>query len=282
MQLANTFRCPRCKSGTLDIQSDCVDDELLPARGAAICDDCRASFPISNSILDLSGGTKPTLTLAGWSNHLPAVPQIYENVWRPHALTLLTGQPFPPAREMALLNEWAQVQPDDLVVDLGTSTGNYARGLARATRDWGKRAPTIIAIDLARGMLSAAHSYAVREGIRNIAHVLAPVEQLPFKDGSLNVLVSGGSLNEFHSMKDALCEAYRVCAPAGRLVTMSLLAGSTLAGRLAQASARLSGITFPSLPAFNGMSRAVGWECAAQQVSGVVAFSLFVKTSNHK
>jgi SAM-dependent methyltransferase len=278
MYWTNSLRCPRCNKGSLVIQTPGSQAELLPERGVAVCDECHVRFPIADSILDLvPKNTRPDLTLAGWSNHLPLVAQIYEHVWRPRSLSLLTHEQFPLARELALIAEWAELRPRQIVVDLGTSTGMYARGLARATRDWRNEAPAIIAIDLARGMLRVAQGYAQRDRVHNVASVRAPVEHLPFKNESVDVLVCGGSLNEFRSMPAALQEAHRVAVPGGRLVTMSLLATETRSGRWAQSNARASGIQFPTLDSFDRMVRAAGWRCERQQRHGVVLFAQMVK-----
>lgn len=244
--------------------------ELLPERGEAVCDQCAARFPIRDHVLDLAQrGDIRLLTLAGLSNDAPFLPWGYENVWRPRSLTMLSGEKFPVARELALLNDWLDAQPGELIVDLGSSTDLYARGI-------GKREPaaTIVAVDMAMGMLKAGRQYALRGGVKNIAHVRTPAQRLPFADGTMDALVCGGSLNEFRSMDEALCEARRVVKPSGRMFVMSLLAATQMPGKLAQWGARMSGIRFPSLDEFNHTVETAGWKGERQQVYGIVAFTL--------
>jgi SAM-dependent methyltransferase len=273
MDWTKTLQCPRCCARELTIQPKPGDDDPLPARGEAMCAQCGARYPIADHVLDLTRrGDGSRRTIAGWSNELPLAPQIYENVWRPRSLSVLTGQSFPVWREIALVTEWLTAKPEELVVDLGSSTDLYARGIARSAKDGG--APAIVAIDLAAGMLRAGRSYARREGITNIAHVRAPADRLPFADGAVDALVCGGSLNEFRSMDAALREARRVCARNGRMVAMSLLAANSRLGKFAQAGVRASGIKFPSRDAFNAAVDAAGWRRERQQVFGAVAFTL--------
>ncbi len=214
-----------------------------------------------------SAGVK--LTIAGRSNRSPLAPQIYEHIWRPRALTILTGQKFPLEREWALVCEWLKPSRGALILDLGSSTDGYARAL-------GRNDPTarIVAVDTALNMLRAGRGYARREGITNIAHLCAPVERLPFADATVDALVCGGSLNEFRSMATALCEARRVCKPQGRMLAMSLLAASSWKGKLAQLAARASGIQFPRLDEFNAIVRGASWEVERQEIFGVAVFSL--------
>ncbi len=267
--------CPRCHSQRLAMNALPSGGGPLPASGHVTCMQCNARYPITEHVLDLAQrGDSRRLTLAGWSNRLPFVPWGYEHIWRPRALRLLTGLPFPVAREIALVREWLAALPGELIVDLGSSTDLYARAIARSSSDWGIAGPTIVSIDLALGMLKAGQQYARREGIARIAHVRAPVERLPFGDATVDGLVCGGSLNEFLRMDVALCEARRVCAPTGRMVVMSLIAAGTRVGRAAQALVRASGIQFPTLDAFNATAQAAGWQCERQQVFGVAAFTL--------
>jgi SAM-dependent methyltransferase len=181
----------------------------------------------------------------------------------------LSGEKFPVARELGLLDDWLSIPSDALVVDLGSSTDLYACGL-------GKRngTATIVAIDLAVGMLKTGRDCAIRAGLKNIAHVRAPVQRLPFADATVDALVCGGSLNEFRDMSVALREARRVCKPSGKMFAMSLLQGDSALGRLGQLGARGGGIQFPQFGEFNRIVDAAGWERERQEVFGIVAFTL--------
>lgn len=269
MDWTKVLKCPRCSSRGLTINVE-SNSELLPEQGEAVCPNCDARFPIRNHALDLAQrDDMRLLTLAGLSNYLPLLPWGYENIWRPRSLTLLSGETFSVAREIKQLNDWLAPQSGELLVDLGSSTDLYARGIGKQIAD-----ATIVAIDMASGMLEVGRKYALREDVKNIVHVRAPVQRLPFADASVDALACGGSLNEFRSMGEALREARRVVKPGGRMFTMSLLQAASFAGRLAQWNARLSGIRFPSLEEFNRVVTQAGWRCERQKVYGVVVFTL--------
>lgn len=263
------MKCPRCNTHGLMINEK-LNDEPLPESGEAICNQCGARFPIHDHVLDLTQHNDTgMLTLAGLSNYMPFLPWGYENIWRPRSLTMLSGEQFPVEREINMLNNWLAVQPSELVIDLGSSTDLYARGIGKQNAD-----ATIVAIDMATGMLKTGREYARRDGVKNIAHVRVPVQRLPFVDASVDALVCGGSLNEFRSMSESLREARRVVKPSGRMFAMSLVQAASLAGRIGQWNARLSGISFLTLDEFNAIIQSTGWTCERQQVFGVIAFTL--------
>lgn len=267
--------CPLCRSRGLRLSTteSCADDPI-PEFGYAVCDGCDSLYPIAGHILDLAPrANRVPLTLAGRSNDTPLSPEIYEKVWRPRSLSVMTGEKFSLARELARVNEWAEPTATGLIVDLGTSTGQYARALARASGD---RA-NIVALDHGWGMLAYARHTARREGLMHIAYLRAFAQTLPFHDESVDVIVCGGSLNEFRSMSEALREMRRVLKAHGHVVMMSLLRAQGALGKLAQGFFGLSGIHFPTRDGFNRLVLDAGLRTADQEIHGIVAFSRIVK-----
>lgn len=248
-----------------------VCEGVLPEHGYAVCDACQRLYPISSAILDMVVYDKGfALTLAGRSNDFFPTPQLYERLWRKRALTLMTGEPFPVAREMQWLRDWTKLRAGECAVDLGSSTGLYARGLSET-------GATVFAVDLATGMLREAQNYIRREQRQGIVLLRGSAENLPFHDASMDAVVVGGSLNEMKSMRAAMQEAFRVVRPGGRMVTMSLSRAYTSLGRALQKSAGMSGIQFPTVAEFNSNVEQSGWKIAEQELKGIVLFSQLVK-----
>jgi ubiquinone/menaquinone biosynthesis C-methylase UbiE len=108
------------------------------------------------------------LTPAQISNFLPVTALLYDT-WRERSLSLLTGENFTLSREFALMLEWLSVQPSQAYLDVGTSTGNYARAVA-------DKGATVTAIDISRPMLEKAVERS--EGYL-ISFEQANVESLP-------------------------------------------------------------------------------------------------------
>lgn len=267
-------RCPRTKLGGWSL--GWVGTELengLPRDGYLVNEHAGTVYNIRGGILDLALPIKPNaLTLAGWSNHVPPTPQIYERIWRTRALSLMTGSSFPLERELALVNEWTDVKRGEVVLDVGTSTGLYARGLAATPA-----APTIFAVDLSAAMLREARGYIPREGRKGIVLMRAAAEYLPFHDASLDAVVVGGSLNEMKLMSVALRESYRVTRQGGRMFVMSLSRAASAPGRLLQRFLQRGGLKFPSVADFNAMTQAEGWTTAKQESNRIVLFTLLTK-----
>jgi SAM-dependent methyltransferase/uncharacterized protein YbaR (Trm112 family) len=272
LDLWSRLMCPNCHAEGLRLSANrplCANE--LPEYGYAVCDTCQRLYPIAAGILDLAVyDTTFALTLAGQSNHFFPTPQLYERIWRTRALTLLTGESFPVAREMQWLDDWTQVRAGEYVIDLGTSTGLYARGLS-------KHGATLCGVDLAWGMLREAQHAIRREQRAGIVLLRAAAEKLPFRAESMDAVVVGGSLNEMRSIAAALQEALRVVRPGGRMVTMSLGKAYNPRGRWLQKLAGASGIQFPTVSEFNTLAENAGWKIARQELKGIVLFSLLTK-----
>lgn len=267
-------RCPKTKYGgwTAGFVSPAVENGL-PHDGYLVNENAGTVYDIRGGILDLALAVKPTaLTMAGWSNHVPPTPQIYERLWRKRALSIMTGSSFPVARELALMNEWIEPQNGEFILDVGTSTGLYARGLAATPA-----APTIFAMDLAWGMLREAQGYIRREQQKGIVLMRAAAENLPFHDGTLDAVVVGGSLNEMKLASVALREAYRVTRRGGRMFVMSLTRATNAPVRLLQRFLQTGGIQFHAVSDFNAITNAEGWTTAKQELRGIVLFTLLTK-----
>lgn len=97
-------------------------------------------------------------------------------------------------------------------LDLGTSTGLYARALLEAG------AARVYALDLSLAMLRVAGRRA--RGLRGFVPLLARAEALPLRPASLDGVAVGGSWNEFAEPEAVAREVARVLRPGGRLWLM--------------------------------------------------------------
>jgi 2-polyprenyl-6-hydroxyphenyl methylase/3-demethylubiquinone-9 3-methyltransferase len=174
-------------------------------------------------------------SLAVQTNLVPIVATGYE-IWRKRALTLLSGRPFPLHEEFALLLKAVQPVAGSQFLDLGTSTGLYARALLEAG------AAQVYALDLSRPMLKVALQKA--RGYAGFVPLLARAEAIPLPQASLDGVVVGGSWNEFPNPQAVAAEVYRVLKPGGRLwIMFSHRSNSPL-----QRVLEWTGLRFPALP----------------------------------
>jgi SAM-dependent methyltransferase len=207
------------------------------------------------------------LTPAQISNFLPITALLYDT-WRERSLSLLTRENFTLSREFALMLEWLGVQPGQTYLDVGTSTGNYARAIA-------DKGATVTAIDISKPMLQKA---VERSAGYSISFEQANVESLPYADASFDGVVVGASLNEFHDTKRALREMARVLKRGGKLFMMYLRESDTAFGRISQSAFKLSGVRFPNRETVKDELQQFGLERTRAEVRRAVALELFVKT----
>lgn len=241
---------------------------LLPAQ--THLDPSPCMFPVRNGIPDMLGFQVPP-SPAQFTNYLPPTAWAYERLWRPRALSLLTGQPFGYERELPLIMGMLAPERGGLYVDMACSNGLYARAVARALPA-DDRANQSIGIDHALPMLHQARRYAQQQQLR-ISYVRASAQAMPFADGSVAGMVMGGSLNEIGDRAAFLRETRRVLAPDGRFVQMHLTRAERGPGRRIQPLLRPGGIDFVPLEHSNQELASHGLELAEQQQYGIVVFS---------
>jgi SAM-dependent methyltransferase len=201
------------------------------------------------------------------SNFLPFTALFYD-VWRERSLSLLTQENFGLEREFALLRQWMDVQPNQTFLDVGTSTGNYARVLARA-------GGIVTAIDISKPMLEKAVARGNNEGI---TYEQVNAEYLPYPDSSFDGIVIGASLNEFHNTKRALEQAARVLKDQGKLFIMYLRESDTGFGKIVQAPFKFSGVRFPNRLWLAQTLSGLGVQAVRSEVRRAVAIEMFVKS----
>jgi 2-polyprenyl-6-hydroxyphenyl methylase/3-demethylubiquinone-9 3-methyltransferase len=207
-------------------------------------------------------------TLAQRSNFAPITAALYDT-WRERSLSLLTRESYALQREFALMLEWLRVETGQHFLDVGTSTGNYARALADA-------GATVTAIDISRPMLQRAVTRS--SGYKNISYEQANVEALPYEASSFDGVVVGASLNEFHDTERALREMTRVLGPNGKLFMMYLRESDTTLGRLAQLPFKLGGVRFPNRERLSKQLEGLGFARTRAEVRRAVAIELYERT----
>lgn len=223
---------------------------------------------ISDNIIRYLKGLPKGITMAQRSNFLPPTALFYEDTWRRRSIGFLSGENFSFENEKQLLLSWTGPFNQGLVLDLGTSTGFYARALAGA-----EKSAEVVAIDISEPMLSEAKKRCIADGV-SLYLLKADVSELPFYGNSAGLIVCGGSLNEFSNPEKALYEAKRVLSPDGRLFMMHLLRADTFAGKMAQKASEAGGISFWTESESEQLFSRAGFEIERRLKMGVVMFSL--------
>jgi ubiquinone/menaquinone biosynthesis C-methylase UbiE len=206
-------------------------------------------------------------SLAQSSNFLPLTAQLYD-LWRERSLSLLTRERFSLEREFGLLRDWVKPQLGQRFLDIGTSTGNYARVLAQAGGE-------VVAIDISSHMLQKAIARGNNAGI---TYEQVNAEYLPYSDQHFDGVVMGASLNEFHNTARALEQTARVLKDGGKLFMMYLCESDTAFGRFVQAPFKFSGVRFPNRAWVAAELQKLGLQPARAEVRRAVALELYIKT----
>jgi len=190
------------------------------------------------------------------------------DLWRVRSLSLLTGRPFPLERELDLLVEWTQPQPNERWLDVGTSTGNYARALA-------SRGARVVGLDFSAPMLEVAR----RKPSAGVTYRQDYLENLTLEslDGPLDGIAVGATLNEFYDTNLALERMAGLLKPQGQLFMMYLTGSETFWGRVLQRLLAAGGVRFPARESVKHTLERAGMHYARGEQHGVVVLELYCK-----
>ena len=211
---------------------------------------------------------RPSLPLAQSANFLALTAALYEPLWRMRSLSIITAGSFNVERELKLMLEWLEPQPQHTLLDAACSAGLYARTLLEH-----EPSLTIHALDFSLPFLKKAKQLADYP----LTLVHADVSDLPYQNESFDTLVCGGSLNEFLDLPKVIEEFARVLKPGGKLWLMYIKRAEGFWGKRVQALLRLSGIHFISPDKLEELCLSTNLNLVKAQHRSVVAMALFTK-----
>jgi SAM-dependent methyltransferase/uncharacterized protein YbaR (Trm112 family) len=227
--LLPALQCPDCHASSFSFKNLNEAAEKPFPDGEFVCGNCSSAFRLEDGIADFLPKAAPSLTFAQQTGQWDVTATAYERVWRKRALGLLAGERFPPEREIGLLLDALAPTFDTgepaLWLDLACSTSFYGRPIAKKIKESNRAESLVVGVDLSRRMLEEARAYAREEGVADaMLWIRADAERLPFRDGSINGIACGGSLNEYRSAENVLREGKRVLTPgSGRYFVMNQL-----------------------------------------------------------
>lgn len=105
----------------------------------------------------------------------------------------------------------ARLKAGEVVLDIGSGTGDLAREAQRAEKN-----ARITATDINLQMILAANHWA------GIDRSLADALQLPFADEQFDLVMSGYLVRNLSDLQRALQEQYRVLKPGGRILVLDM------------------------------------------------------------
>ena len=112
-------------------------------------------------------------------------------------------------------NPWTmgRLAEGERVLDLGSGAGTDS---LIAFQMVGSRG-SVTGIDMTPAMLEKARGAAAEMGATNVEFVESEAEQLPFADGTFDVVISNGVIDLIPDKDAVFAELYRVLRPGGRL-----------------------------------------------------------------
>ncbi|MCA1762112.1 MAG: arsenite methyltransferase [Flavobacteriales bacterium] len=110
-----------------------------------------------------------------------------------------------------LPTQFAQIQPGDTVIDLGSGAGNDCFIARHEAGETGK----VIGIDFTEAMIKKARKNAEKLGLNNVEFRQGDIEDMPISDAIADVIVSNCVLNLVPDKQKVITEIFRVLKPGG-------------------------------------------------------------------
>lgn len=131
------------------------------------------------------------------------------------AQAYLTSQVHAQGADLVRLAQWLGDNPAASVLDLGCGAGHASFVAAGVVRE-------VTAYDLSEKMLDVVRQAALERQLHNITTTHGAAEELPFTDGTFDVVISRYSAHHWHDVPLALREVKRVLKPGGKFILMDI------------------------------------------------------------
>ena len=115
--------------------------------------------------------------------------------------------------------DFANIREGDDVLDLGSGSGTDAFVAALRVGDSG----SVTGLDMTDEQLGKARQLRDAAGVGNVSFERGYIEDIPFDDGTFDIVISNGVINLSPDKERAFAEANRVLGPEGRLAISDII-----------------------------------------------------------
>jgi ubiquinone/menaquinone biosynthesis C-methylase UbiE len=147
---------------------------------------------------------------------LPSDEEIRQSFARQVALFSGVDSPF--ARRSASSTSWVEPLDDEMIVlDVACGAAHVAEQVAPLVRQ-------VVGVDLTPALLRLGHDRVRQAGLTNLLLLEGNVADLPFLEGSFDLVFCRSALHHFRNPGAAVREMARVCRAGGRVVVSDMVA----------------------------------------------------------
>jgi ubiquinone/menaquinone biosynthesis C-methylase UbiE len=117
---------------------------------------------------------------------------------------------------------YAEAQPDEVCVDLGSGRGTDAIRLAESVG----RNGFVFGIDISEGMITKAFETAGRLGVTNVKFIHSNLEKILLNDNLADLVISNCTINHASDKQAVWNEIFRILKKGGRFVVSDIYSTS--------------------------------------------------------
>jgi len=136
-----------------------------------------------------------------------------------------------------LPTQFAKIKKGDVVIDLGSGTGNDAFIASHETGETGK----VIGIDFTPQMIERARRNTAARNFNNVEFRQGDIEHMPVADNTADVIVSNCVLNLVPNKDGVFKEIYRTLKPGGHFSISDIVLEGTLPKQIKEAAEMYAG-----------------------------------------
>lgn len=125
---------------------------------------------------------------------------------------------------------YAEPQPGEICVDLGSGKGSDVLRMAEKTGEKG----FVYGIDISEGMLEKARQNAEKFGVKNVNFIRCDLEKIELADAAADLVISNCTINHAGNKQAVWNEIFRILKKGGRFVVSDIYATSPIPKEFSQ------------------------------------------------